>query len=55
MRTKSSEVPIELQRRAATRLEALRGSAMGAPLREAFIGELACPIYRPDLADVAYW
>jgi hypothetical protein len=55
MRTKVSEVPIELQRRVATRLEALRGSALGEPLREAFIGDLACPIYRPDLEDVAYW
>jgi hypothetical protein len=55
MRTKLSEVPIELLRRAAMRLEALRGSVLGAGLREAFIGDLACPIYRPDLTDVAYW
>jgi hypothetical protein len=55
MRTKLSEVPIEVHRRAATRLEALRGSALGASLREARLGDLACPIFRPDLAEVAYW
>lgn len=56
MRVPLAEVPIELRRKAVNHLESLRGTPMAPPgtAGAEIVGE-ACPIYRPDLGDVAYW
>jgi hypothetical protein len=55
MRIKLSEVPISVRRMAAQHLESLRGSGIGSNVDELYLGDLVCPIYRPDLAQVAYY
>lgn len=55
MRVKLQETPIQLRRLAANRLESIRGTAMTPNGKGACLGELACPIYRPDIEGVAYW
>jgi hypothetical protein len=55
MRVKSDKVPLEIRRRAARQLEAIRGTPMAPGADAAQIGEEACPIYRPDVKGVAYW
>jgi hypothetical protein len=55
MRVKRDEVPLEIRRRAARHLEAIRGTPMGNGAEGARLGEEACPIYRPDVKGVAYW
>lgn len=55
MRVKLSEVPISVRRMAAQHLESLRGSGLAPNVDELYLGDLVCPIYRPDLAQVAYY
>ena len=55
MRVKLEEVPQELRRRVAQRLESIRGTPMAAAADGARLGDEVCPIYRPDIKDVAYW
>ena len=55
MRVKSEKVPLEIRRRAARHLEAIRGTEMARGSDGAQIGEEACPVYRPDVKGVAYW
>ena len=55
MRVKIDEAPQDLRRRAAHRLESIRGTPMGAGADNACLGDEACPIYRPDIKGVAYW
>ena len=55
MRVKIDEAPQDLRRRAAHRLESIRGTPMGAGADGARLGDEACPIYRPDIKGVAYW
>jgi len=55
MRVKKEKVPIEIRRRAARHLEAIRGTEMAAGGDGAQIGDEACPIYRPDVKGIAYW
>jgi hypothetical protein len=55
MRVKIQEVPLSLRRRAANHLESIRGTPMAPGADTARIGDLACPVYRPDIKDVAYW
>lgn len=56
MRVPLADVPIEFRRKAVNHLESIRGTPMAPPGTEAaeIVGE-ACPIYRPDIDDVAYW
>src|SRR5947207_3114985 len=55
MRVKRDEVPLEIRRRAARHLEAIRGTEMARGGANAQLGEEACPVYRPDVKGVAYW
>lgn len=49
------EVPLSLRRKAAQQLEDLRFSNLAAGWEKAQIGEPVRPLYRPDVADVAYY
>lgn len=55
MRVKLDEVPLEIRRRAARHLEAVRGTPMAPGADAAQLGAEACPVYRPDVKGVAYW
>ena len=55
MRVKLQETPIQLRRLVANKLESIRGTAMAPNGKGVCLGELACPIYRPDIEGVAYW
>lgn len=55
MRVKIQEVPLNLRRRAANHLESIRGTPMAPGADAARIGDMACPVYRPDIQGVAYW
>ena len=56
MKVPLSDVPIRVRRIAVRHLDSLRDSDMGGPSsRDVELGPEACPIYRPDLSDVAYW
>jgi hypothetical protein len=55
MRLKIDEVPQDLRRRVAQRLESLRNTKMSEGVQEAQLGDEVCPIYRPDIKGVAYW
>lgn len=55
MRIQLDEVPLEVRRRAARHLEAIRESPIGANAGTASLGDEACPVYRPDVRGVAYW
>jgi hypothetical protein len=55
MRVKLKEIPQEVWRRVANKLESIRGTPMAPGGDNASIGDLACPIYRPDIEGVAYW
>jgi len=49
------EVPIGLRRRAAQHIESLRESELGRKAEGLVLGEIAWPMYRPDLEAVAYY
>jgi hypothetical protein len=55
MRVKIEEVPLDLRRRVAQRLESIRGTPLAEGADDARLGDEACPIYRPDLKEIAYW
>jgi hypothetical protein len=55
MRVKLDEVPLDVRRRAARHLEAVRGTPMAAGADAAQLGDEACPVFRPDVKGVAYW
>ena len=55
MRVKIEDVPQALRRRAATMLESVRNTPMAPNSGNARLGDVACPIYRPDVRGVAYW
>ncbi len=55
MRVSFDEVPLEVRRRAARHLEAVRGTPMAPGADGARLGDEACPVYRPDVKGVAYW
>ena len=55
MRVKLEQVPLEIRRRAARHLEAIRGTEMAKGGDSAQFGPEACPVYRPDVKGVAYW
>jgi hypothetical protein len=55
MRVKLEEAPQDLRHRAAQRLESLRGTPMAAVADGARLGDEVCPIWRPDIKDIAYW
>ena len=55
MRVKLDKVPVEIRRRAARHLEAMRGTPMAPGADNARLGDEACPVYRPDVKGVAYW
>lgn len=55
MRVKIDEVPLAVRRRAARYLEAVRGTEMARGADGAVLGDEVCPVYRPDVKDVAYW
>src|SRR5712691_3980249 len=55
MRVKLVEVPLEIRRRAARHLEAIRGTPLTQGGDAARLGEEACPVYRPDVKGIAYW
>ena len=58
MRLKIDDVPQDLRRRVAQRLESLRNADMGKDAQwidTATLGDEVCPVYRPDIKDVAYW
>lgn len=55
MRTKLQAVPLDIRRRVAHKLESIRESGMVPGLENAYLGAEVCPVYRPDIKDVAYW
>jgi hypothetical protein len=55
MRVKIQEVPLNLRRRAANHLESIRGTPMAPGGDSARLGDMACPVYRPDMRQIAYW
>jgi hypothetical protein len=55
MRVTRDEVPLEIRRRAARHLEAVRGTPGAVGSDAAQLGDEACPVYRPDVRGVAYW
>lgn len=55
MRVKLQETPLKLRRIVANKLESIRGTPMAPNSKNARLGELACPVYRPDIEGVAYW
>jgi hypothetical protein len=55
MRVKIQEVPLNLRRRAANHLESIRGTPMAPGGDSARLGDMACPVYRPDMREIAYW
>lgn len=55
MRKKLEEIPLEIRRRVANKLESIRGTAMAPGGESSYLGKEVCPIYRPDIKDVAYW
>ena len=44
-----------MRRRAAQRLESLRGTELGAEAATVRLAAEACPIHRPDIDGVAYY
>jgi hypothetical protein len=55
LRISFEEVPLDVRRAAAQRLESIRGTALGHGADAARLGGEVCPIHRPDLDDVAYY
>lgn len=55
MRMKLQESPKDLWRRAAQKLESVRGTPMAPGAEGARLGDQACPVYRPDINGIAYW
>lgn len=55
MRIIQNEIPIKLRRKAAQFLESIRGTEMAVGAENAELGDKVCPIFRPDLEDVAYY
>lgn len=55
MRVNFGEVPLDVRRRAARYLEAVRGTPMARGAAGARLGDEVCPLYRPDVKGVAYW
>jgi hypothetical protein len=56
MRVPETSVPIEFRRRAVQHLESVVDTPMApSGSQGADIRDEVCPIYRPDLPDVAYW
>jgi hypothetical protein len=55
MRIAFEEVPLAVRRSAAQRLESVRGTEVGRGADAARFGREVCPIYRPDLDEIAYY
>lgn len=55
MKMDRKRVPIEIRRLVANHLESVRETEIGCNVKDAHIGNDVCPIYRPDLKDVAYY
>ena len=55
MRINIQELPQELRRRVANKLESLKGTNAEEQLELAQLAETVCPVYRPDMKDIAYW
>ena len=55
MKIKKNKVPIEIRRLAFNHLESVKDSDEGGAVIGAHIGGEVCPIYRPDIKDVAYY
>jgi hypothetical protein len=55
MRIPISEVPLEIRRKAARHLETVRDTEIGVGAEKAKLADAVCPIYRPDLEEIAYY
>jgi hypothetical protein len=55
LRISFEEVPLDVRRAAAQRLESIRGTGLGRGADAARLGREVCPIHRPDLDEVAYY
>jgi hypothetical protein len=55
MRVSFEKVPLEVRRSAAQRLESIRGTDIGQGAEAARLGGEVCPIYRPDVDEIAYY
>lgn len=55
MKVNKKDVPIEIRRLVANHFESIRESEIGDKIKDACLGEEICPIYRPDIKDVAYF
>jgi len=53
--TSQVDVPLEVHRRAAQHLEAMRGSSAAPGWEQAVLGEPIRPLYRPDVEGPAYY
>jgi len=55
MRINIQKLPLELRRRVANKLESLKAADNEVQLETAQLGENVCPVYRPDMKEIAYW
>lgn len=55
LRISISKVPKDIWRIAAEHLEAVRDEVNETGANQAYLGDEVCPIYRPDMTDVAYY
>jgi hypothetical protein len=55
MKIKIEKTPIQIRRRVAQKLESIKGTQMSPGANKATLGDMVCPIYRPDIDGVAYY
>ena len=55
LRISINKVPKDIRRVAAEHLEAVRDEVNETGAKQAYLGDEVCPIYRPDMTDVAYY
>jgi hypothetical protein len=55
MRVKIQDLPQDLRRRVANKLESLKGTNSEEGVNSAQLAETVCPVYRPDMRAIAYW
>lgn len=55
MRIPVSTVPLEMRRKAAQHLETVRGTEMDIGAERARLTDDVCPIFRPDMKEIAYY
>ncbi len=55
MRVKFQDSPLECRRRVANKLASIQDTELANGEKNLTLGDSVCPIYRPDMKNVAYW